>query len=217
MVQVGNLNNAVFKTSFIDEYVYKMEVSSVVDQKCTKIAPLVFCKGLCTKFIMSLAMIKITCFMWQETIHSFNRYLLCAYYVPGASLGIWDIARAKSILASSLQEQILPWRRALQNHMERKWLTSLGISVGQATGNCQQISHGIFSRMRIFQSGSSVMHFIQIQLFRQFIWRLETFFFSKEMEISLNKVNWIQVSLSHRVSPWWSWPLFPLPRIWGGS
>jgi len=37
-----------------------MEVNSVVDQQCTKIAPLIFCKGLCTEFIMSLAVIKIT-------------------------------------------------------------------------------------------------------------------------------------------------------------
>lgn len=39
------------------------------------------------------------------------------------------MARTKYSLARSLQEQILPWQRALQNLMERKWLTSLRISV----------------------------------------------------------------------------------------
>lgn len=74
MVQVRNLNDVVFKTSFNDKYVYKMEVNSVVDQLCTKIAALLFCRVLCTEFIMSLTMIKSTHCMWQETIHLTGTY-----------------------------------------------------------------------------------------------------------------------------------------------
>lgn len=83
--------------------------------------------------------------MWQETISSSNRHLLNTYHVSGTSQSTGeDAARTKYILACSFQERILPWQRALQNLLERKWLTSVGISVGPATGNCQQISHGVF-------------------------------------------------------------------------
>ena len=63
--------------------------------------------------------------------HPFNRYLLNTYCVPGSSPSISDTARASYSVARSLQEQTLPQQRALQNLMERKWLTSSGISVGQ--------------------------------------------------------------------------------------
>lgn len=160
--------------------------------------------------------IKITHFTWQETTHLFGRYLLNACYVPGTSLGIWDTARTKYILICSFQEQRLPWQRALWNLLERKWLTSSGVSIGPAVGNWQQISHGVFWGTWIFQSSarSCILSILDPDVTAVYL-KARNVLSLEGNEITLNWANWIHDLLSHRGSLWWSWLLFPLPCIRG--